>query len=174
MERFKPLNNKFGKKKKKEKSSEDEIQESEPEYKGLRNSTLSDDSGREGTTETSASVDFEGVKNTKQAQDKNIHALPTKASSDSISEENSMEYAVKQPFYVEVQEDVERKLTEAEEILKDLRKNQAKRLRISFDMDEKAETRLQNQLFDQSRKMTGLLKECEQKLKQLKNHDMKN
>ena len=66
MERFKPLNNKFGKKKKKEKSSEDEIQETEPEYKGLRNSTLSDDSGRETTTETSC--DFEGLKNNDKPQ----------------------------------------------------------------------------------------------------------
>ena len=67
--------------------------------------------------------------------------LPTKASSDSVSEDNSIEYGVKNaaPFYVEVQEEVERKLSESEEILKDLRKNQAKRLRISFDMDEKAE-----------------------------------
>lgn len=79
--------------------------------------------------------------------------MPTKASSDSVSEDNSsIEYGVKHtPFYVEVQEEVERKLSEAEETLKDLRKNQAKRLRISFDMDEKAETRLQNKLFDQSR-----------------------
>lgn len=70
-----------------------------------------------------------------------------------------MEYTVKhQPMYVEVQEDVERKLAEAEETFKELKKNQAKRLRISFDMDEKAETRLQNQLFDQSRKITNLLK----------------
>ena len=91
--------------------------------------------------------------------------LPTKASSDSVSEDNSIDYGVKNiPFYVEVEE-VERKLSESEEILKDLRKNQAKRLRISFDMDEKAETRLQNKLFDQSRKITCLLKECEQKLK---------
>lgn len=62
MERFKPLNNKFGKKKKKEKCNEDEIQEQEPEYKGLRNSTLSDDSGRDGTIETTASVEFDGMK----------------------------------------------------------------------------------------------------------------
>ena len=41
-------------------------------------------------------------------------------------------------------------------------------------MDEKAETRLQNTLFDQSRSITNLLKECERKLKGLKNHDMKN
>ena len=36
-----------------------------------------------------------------------------------------MEYGYKnqQPFYVEVQEEVERKLSESEEILKDLRKN---------------------------------------------------
>ena len=172
MERFKPLNNKFGKKKKKEKCNEDEIQEQEPEYKGLRNSTLSDDSGREGTSETQTSVDFDGLKNNnsnqnKQIQDKNIHVLPTKASSDSVSEDNSIDYGLKsnQPFYVEVQEEVERKLSESEEILKELRKNQAKRLRISFDMDEKAETRLQNKLFDQSRQITNLLKECEQKLK---------
>ena len=52
MERFKPLNNKFGKKKMKEKSDEDESQQTEPEYKGLRNSTLSDDSNREGSIET--------------------------------------------------------------------------------------------------------------------------
>lgn len=95
MERFKPLNNKFGKKKKKEKASEDEAQECEPEYKGLRNSTLSDDSNREGSIETAASVDFEAAKSTKQTQDRNIHALPTKASSDSISEDNSMEYGLK-------------------------------------------------------------------------------
>ena len=96
MERFKPLNNKFGKKKKKEKSSIDEdIQETDHEYKGLRNSTLSDDSGREGTTETSC--DFEGLKNNDKPQNQgnDIRALPTKASSDSISEENSMEYTLK-------------------------------------------------------------------------------
>ena len=64
-------------------------------------------------------------------------------------------------MYVEVQEDVERKLTEAEAQLKELKKNQAKRLRISFDMDATAETRLQNQLFDKSRKITNRLKQCE-------------
>lgn len=84
-----------------------------------------------------------------------------------------MDYGFKgSPFYVEVQEEVEKKLKEAEDLFKELKKNQAKRLRITFDMDEKAETRLQNQLFDQSRRITNLLKECEQKLKQLKNHDM--
>ena len=64
MERFKPLNNKFGKNKKKEKTDE-EIQESEPEYKGLRNSTLSDEgSQRTNNTETT-SIDFDGIKNSK-------------------------------------------------------------------------------------------------------------
>lgn len=52
------------------------------------------------------------------------------------------------PLYIEVQEEVEGKLKEAEEAFKELKKNQAKRLRITFDMDEKAEKRLQNQLFD--------------------------
>jgi hypothetical protein len=37
------------------------MQAEEPEYKGLRNSTLSDDSGTQGTTE--GSVDFDGLKN---------------------------------------------------------------------------------------------------------------
>lgn len=65
MERFKPLNNKFGKNKKKEKTDE-EIQESEPEYKGLRNSTLSDESGSQRTNNTeTTSIDFDGVKNSK-------------------------------------------------------------------------------------------------------------
>lgn len=59
MERFKPLNNKFGKKKKKEKCQDDEAGDAEPEYKGLRNSTLSDDSGRENSLETAASVVFQ-------------------------------------------------------------------------------------------------------------------
>jgi len=126
MERFKPLNNKFAKKKKKEKCSEDEIQDNEPEYKGLRNSTLSDDSGRDATIETSGSVDFEGTKKSKQSQqpDRNIQGLATKASSDSVSEDNSIDFGVKSiPFYVEVQEEVERRLNEAEEVFKDLRKN---------------------------------------------------
>ena len=86
---------KFGKKKRIGKKSDDEIQENEPEYKGLRNSTLSDDSGRESTTEPSC--DFEGLKNNDKPQNSgsDIRALPTKASSDSISEENSMEYNLK-------------------------------------------------------------------------------
>ena len=96
MERFKPLNNKFGKKKKKEKCNEDEIQQSEPEYKGLRNSTLSDDSNREGSIETSSSAHFDAAKDVKQSpQYKNIQGLATKASSDSVSEDNSTESGIK-------------------------------------------------------------------------------
>ena len=60
MERFKPLNSNFGKRKK---EHADEVKlNSEPGYKSLRNTTLSDESGRDGTIETSASADFDGAK----------------------------------------------------------------------------------------------------------------
>lgn len=92
MERFKPLNNKFAKKKRKEKCQDDEIDNMEPEYKGLRNSTLSDESGRESSIETTGSVVFENPKKLHgHTNERNIQGLATKASSDSISEDNSIE-----------------------------------------------------------------------------------
>lgn len=42
----------------------------------------------------------------------------------------------------------------AEKLLIEMKRDQAKRLRISFDTDEKAESRLQLKIFDSSRKIT--------------------
>lgn len=42
----------------------------------------------------------------------------------------------------------------AEKLFVEMKRDQAKRLRISFDTDEKAEGRLQIKIFDSSRKIT--------------------
>ena len=47
-------------------------------------------------------------------------------------------------------------------------------MRISFDMDDKAETKLQNQIFDQSRKLTNLLKDSERRIKEIKDSESGN
>jgi len=48
-----------------------------------------------------------------------------------------------------------------------LKKMHAQRLKISFDMDDKAEVNLQNAIFDKTRKITNLLKMSEKNLKRL-------
>ena len=41
-------------------------------------------------------------------------------------------------------------------------------------MDDKAETKLQNQIFDQTRKLTNLLKDSEKRIQQIKNSESGN
>ena len=74
-------------------------------------------------------------------------ALPTNTSSDQIDDEVAyIEYGKKElpPMYVDLQEEIERNLSEATSIFAKLRTLQAQRLKVSFDTDERAESKLQN------------------------------
>lgn len=66
---------------------------------------MSDDSGRD-THNTEQSVEFSDNKDNKRAQERNTAVLATKASTDSVSEENSnsLEYGSKNlpPMYIDI------------------------------------------------------------------------
>lgn len=91
------MNNKFGKKKLKQKIDGDD----EAEFKQLRNSSLSDDSGGTGR---STEVFEQNEKSKNSSRDKNNMMLATKASS--IDEESSLNYEYGKnelpPMYVDI------------------------------------------------------------------------
>lgn len=77
-------------------------------------------------------------------------------------------------MYVDIQEEIERKLASADTLYIQLKKMQAQRLRISFDMDDKAEHKLQTKIFDNTRQITNLLKQSEKELKGLRESSSDN
>ena len=95
--------------------------------------------------------------------------MDTKDSSGSHDEEASsfIEYGQSElpPLYIDVQGEVEKNLQDANANFLQLKKLHAKRLKISFDMSDRAETELQNSIFDKTREITQLLKTSEKNLK---------
>lgn len=104
-----------------------------------------------------------------------MQILATKASSidneDSSLSKDEFNKCELPPLYVDIQEEIERNLTDANTILSQLKKLQAQRLKISFDTDEKSEQALQNKIFDRTREVTTLIKMSEKDLKKLRDSD---
>lgn len=104
-----------------------------------------------------------------------MQILATKASSidneDSSLSKDEFNKCELPPLYVDIQEEIERNLTDANSILSQLKKLQAQRLKISFDTDEKSEQALQNKIFDRTREVTTLIKMSEKDLKKLRDSD---
>ena len=104
-----------------------------------------------------------------------MQILATKASSidneDSSLSKDEFNKCELPPLYVDIQEEIERNLTDANTILLQLKKLQAQRLKISFDTDEKSEQALQNKIFDRTREVTTLIKMSEKDLKKLRDSD---
>lgn len=104
-----------------------------------------------------------------------MQILATKASSidneDSSLSKDEFNKCELPPMYVDIQEEIERNLTDANSILSQLKKLQAQRLKISFDTDEKSEQALQNKIFDRTREVTTLIKMSEKDLKKLRDSD---
>lgn len=104
-----------------------------------------------------------------------MQILATKASSidneDSSLSKDEFNKCELPPMYVDIQEEIERNLTDANTILSQLKKLQAQRLKISFDTDEKSEQALQNKIFDRTREVTTLIKMSEKDLKKLRDSD---
>ena len=104
-----------------------------------------------------------------------MQILATKASSvdneDSSLSKDEFNKCELPPLYVDIQEEIERNLTDANIILSQLKKLQAQRLKISFDTDEKSEQALQNKIFDRTREVTTLIKMSEKDLKKLRDSD---
>jgi hypothetical protein len=80
--------------------------------------------------------------------------LATKDSSgDSIEEEAMTDFksAELPPLYVDIQEEIEMNMEDANNKFAQLKKLQAQSLKVSFNINEKDEAKLQNDAFDKTR-----------------------
>ena len=72
------------------------------------------------------------------------------------------------PLYIDIQDEIERNLKIADIKFGKLKKMQAQRMKIDFDIDEKQEQKLQNDIYDLTRDIMKILKEMDLELKRLR------
>lgn len=97
-----------------------------------------------------------------------VEKMPTRASDQDDENGRNDQNSVLPPLYIDIQDEIERNLKIADIKFSKLKKMQAQRMKIDFDIDEKQEQKLQNDIYDLTREIMKILKEMDIELKRLR------